>query len=599
MQPVQDQQTRGRFAIQNSPLQGIAKVLQAYLGTKGIGDSNTESMHLGQKYNQGITDALMASQQAREGRPAMPGTPGTPATGPTDNASPMASTPGTPGTPAMSGNDAVANALLIQHPVTRGLGMEMAKKQLELKMFQDALSRHQGGGAVNPAGSGTVLAPGMAGAQGGGGISSSPMGVPLDLSIASDVSGVGKSYLENLAKENAPIAVREGDIARMGPDGQMHSIFANPKGGIAIQRGSNGQPTSASMIPGYVEAQAQSAGAEARAKVEQTAPFDTVTSELAGGGTVNRFKPAIPGFPTTPTPPQGLPAQAQAQPAPAIPAQQPQATSTGAPQMAPAQGVWKTIPKRQVPQGFGQSTFNKTMATEQAQAASKLSTDLGVAATTANQRKALNDQSLELVDKADTGPLAIQQADIKSWIVKYIPGVKESDFANTPSATQELQKDLVNAATQKAKQQFGSRITQSEVMLMLKRGAPNVDMTKAAIKYLIQTDSAQAQYQIEQADHLGEYISRGGDPQRFEGWHAKSFPMTDYLQKAGLGPRGKIVTPDMPKGPPESIDPISGAIRKPAAMPGQGQTPQMGIAPQGIEPRVWEVMTPEERALWK
>lgn len=145
----------------------------------------------------------------------------------------------------------------------------------------------------------------------------------------------------------------------------------------------------------------------------------------------------------------------------------------------------------------------------------------------------MNNQTLDLVNKSDTGPLAAKQADVKNWLNKYA-NIPESDFANTPSATIALQKDLVNAATQKAKQQFGSRITQSEVQLMLTRGAPNVDMTKAAIKYLVESDNAGLNYQKKQADDLGRYVSMGGDPHRFEAWYAKSFPMSEAVSQVHL-----------------------------------------------------------------
>ena len=69
-------------------------------------------------------------------------------------------------------------------------------------------------------------------------------------------------------------------------------------------------------------------------------------------------------------------------------------------------------------------------------------------------------------------------------------------------------------------------MTQSEVMLMLSKGAPNIDMTKAAMKYLVDTDNAGAKYQIQQSGDLGKYLSSGGDPMRFESWYSTKFPMT-------------------------------------------------------------------------
>lgn len=186
------------------------------------------------------------------------------------------------------------------------------------------------------------------------------------------------------------------------------------------------------------------------------------------------------------------------------------------------------MPKLETPQGVGQSTYQHTVQTQQGQTAHALSEKFGTLAASANDRRALGMQALGLIDSADTGPGAARIADIKNLLVSRF-GVPESSFANTPSATISLQKDLLNAATQKAKQQFGARMTQSEVMLMLSKGAPNVDMTKAAMKYLITSDLATADYQIKQANDLGRYLSQGGDPMRFEGWYTQAFPLSGAL----------------------------------------------------------------------
>lgn len=74
---------------------------------------------------------------------------------------------------------------------------------------------------------------------------------------------------------------------------------------------------------------------------------------------------------------------------------------------------------------------------------------------------------------------------------------------------------------------------------MLSRGSPNVDMPKAAIKYLVDSDNAGLNYQKKQSTDLGRYLSNGGDPYQFEGWYAKSFPLSAETSKVHL--------PDSPK----------------------------------------------------
>jgi len=190
------------------------------------------------------------------------------------------------------------------------------------------------------------------------------------------------------------------------------------------------------------------------------------------------------------------------------------------------------MPMRQIPQGMGQTTYDKSTAEKQGSESAALTTKYGGLADSANQRIAVNTQALGLVDKATTGPLAAKITDVQNMLVSRF-GIPESDFKT--SDTIALQKDLVNAATAKAKQQFGSRITQSEVNLMLTRGAPNVDMTKASIKYLLSSDIAQSQYQIQQANDLGKYLTKGGDPLRFEGWYTSNFPMSKAVGAVHMG----------------------------------------------------------------
>jgi hypothetical protein len=209
---------------------------------------------------------------------------------------------------------------------------------------------------------------------------------------------------------------------------------------------------------------------------------------------------------------------------PKAPPQTAQVTVTQPPKQD-QQDPWASIPMRYQPQGMGQSTFDKERSQYDAKASYELAQKYGQNADLANQRKALNQQALDIVDQADTGLGATKIADVKNILVSRFPDFfKESDFANTPSATIELNKDLINSAVQRAKQMYGSRMTQSEAMLQIQRAAPSTEMTKSALKFLLQSDNTMADYQMAQADAFGQYISRGGDPNRFEGWYAQHFP---------------------------------------------------------------------------
>jgi hypothetical protein len=275
----------------------------------------------------------------------------------------------------------------------------------------------------------------------------------------------------------------------------------------------------AQNIPGFISSQSE----QERLKTGIGAGYQVHQMTDAAGRVIPTFGINLQGFPGAP----GMQPSQTMGPVQAPPSPRPFASPGAQPQPNPAD-PWSTMPKLEMPTGLGQTTYQKGIAEQQSATAGKLTTKYGEISEQASQRKAFNDQALSLVDQADTGPKAVAIADVKNWLVSRFH-VPESHFENTPSATTALQKDLVNAATQKAKQQFGSRITQSEVQLMLTRASPNVDMTKAAMRYLIQSDNAQLDYQIGQGAGLEKYLKSGGDPLHFETWYAKTFPMTNTV----------------------------------------------------------------------
>ena len=336
---------------------------------------------------------------------------------------------------------------------------------------------------------------------------------------------------QNLYQRAKPISTRYG-IYVPNPNDPAQALLAGgmmPQNALNLTPGPNG-PTVA-PIPGQADTIKQIVNAQQAGK----APYDIKMIPTASGAVVPMSVAQLAGEARKPPVPS---AAAEIPPEVAAAAARGPFEATQAPG-GPVQFRQQTadpfadIPKRYQPQGLGQTTFDKEMASKQAESASALATKLGTEADAANQRIALNTQASKLVDQADTGPKAATLGDVKNWLVSRV-GIPESAFKNTPSATIALQKDLLNAATQRAKQQFGSRITQSEVMLMLTRGSPNVDMTKASIKYLIDSDTALQQYQIKQANDFGTYLQRGGDPMRFESWYASKFPATTALGQVHL-----------------------------------------------------------------
>jgi len=65
MQPLETNQTAGGYVIPVSPFQGLAKMLQAYSGRKGIDAANEAERGLAGRRNQALADALSSMPQAR------------------------------------------------------------------------------------------------------------------------------------------------------------------------------------------------------------------------------------------------------------------------------------------------------------------------------------------------------------------------------------------------------------------------------------------------------------------------------------------------------------------------------------------------------
>lgn len=326
----------------------------------------------------------------------------------------------------------------------------------------------------------------------------------------------------------SPQNMRPGSTIYVG----QNPIATAPTESGQVIKWVNGQPVMSTM-EGSVKSNAAITSSKITAEESARAPWTVVEVQQSDGSTVPTFKSNIPGAPGLAPLNLNAPDEATAQawarqlqgkPFNITVGDKPFNGGATAPAVSPsAPTPWDTIPKMPTPKGIGQTTYNKAMQGKYAEVGTELSKKYGELAESAAQRNALTDQALGLVDKADTGTMAASLSDVKNLLTSRF-GIPESSFENTPSATIALNKDLTNAATQKAKQQFGSRITQSEVNLMLQRASPGVDMPKAAIKYLLQSDKEIGAYNIRQANDLGKYLENGGDPNRFEGWYAKTFP---------------------------------------------------------------------------
>lgn len=346
-------------------------------------------------------------------------------------------------------------------------------------------------------------------------------GVPMSVWAAADPTGM--AYLKQLAEDNKPIALRQGDLTQKQPDGSYKSVFQQPQSvpGVLPNRDASGQVTSFRQGPGFAEAASNIEAAKTGATEAAKAPYSFQTVEKAGGAKVPASTAQLMGLPNqlqsaglpfvSPPPPQSGPRVAQ------VTVTQPSKQAQAVPD-----DPWATVPKVNTPQGLGQSTYGAALDKQRADKVTKLSDQFGAEADVAGQRIAQNNQALDLVDNADTGWLANHWSEYRGILGTL--GVKSA--ADKAATDQALGKDLIGTALTKGKQLFGSRFTQSEVGIMLSRASPSPEMQKAAIKFLLQTDNAGQQYNIQRGNDFGKYLNETGDPMQFSNWYAQRFPLT-------------------------------------------------------------------------
>ena len=101
--------------------------------------------------------------------------------------------------------------------------------------------------------------------------------------LAQDPSG--KTYLAQLAKDNEPKILREGDLVGRRPDGSYTSLYQQPKlpPGVMPQRDSSGQVKGAYALPGFNDANSGIKAAETSATEAAKAPYDIKMITLADG----------------------------------------------------------------------------------------------------------------------------------------------------------------------------------------------------------------------------------------------------------------------------------------------------------------------------
>lgn len=528
MEPIQNQMSGG-WAVPISPFQGLSKLANSYVGGMISKKSIQDQRDLSTKA-QGDYQKILAQGLAQ----------------------------------MKSGDYEGAMGTLMSHPQTAQMA-QMPMGRLQNNMNLEMMAKLLRGDGVPGApgmqgpqpGEGTVLAPGQQGMPQGG----MPQGQALPPGSQNILYG-STLGLPGLAKigENqfeASKANRYSTHSGLVIDNWTGSIVGSaphvPEGGMARVEG--GKVTGVDPLPGASNVGPAYAGDRERA-IQQNTIRNVQTQDrgevpmwgnsIPYGGQAPAAPPASPGSigPKAPIPQPPMnagprpPVVGGPQPQPSI---QPQPLAPQGPQTfkQPIADPWQSMPKFKQPSGIGTgSVLSKGMQENQVKARGTLATDYGTAADQASQRMAFNNQALDLVDKADIGPGSDFMTKAKSFMVERLH-IPESDFENNPAANIALNKDLTQSAIQQGKAMFGSRFTQSEVGIMLTKAAPSATQTRTAMKFLLQTDNARSQYEVQRANDFSKFVQQGGDATQFKAWYDKTFPMTNYTSSVELSANPK------------------------------------------------------------
>jgi hypothetical protein len=213
--------------------QGLAKLAEAWASGKQEKAADTEQRELAAKAQNDYRNMLTAGMSKLQGTPVSEDASGnvTPAQGP----DPMG-----------------AMAAFGSHPMGQQF-LPMAMQEVQRQRLAEALRGPQstpaapGGNTqlAGPATPGTLPAAPQGQPSGAGGPAG---GIPMAAWLAQDPSG--KTYLEQLAKDRAPINVRPGGTVYIPGQGAQYTA---PQGGIVTSQGPSGP--NASLMPGYSAAQ--------------------------------------------------------------------------------------------------------------------------------------------------------------------------------------------------------------------------------------------------------------------------------------------------------------------------------------------------------
>lgn len=167
--------------------------------------------------------------------------------------------------------------------------------------------------------------------------------------------------------------------------------------------------------------------------------------------------------------------------------------------------------------GVSQTPFNQALDKDEAGRVSKMTEDIYDKGTHAIDKIAQNNKLIELLPQVTTGPLNKQITMIKNLANSV--GVDIGD----PAPNQEFEKYAIQGALATAKQIYGARITNQDVMTQIASN-PGATMAEKAAYQMLKYDNEIQQRHLQKMTALAEYRRGGGDPREFQVYFAQKYP---------------------------------------------------------------------------
>lgn len=328
-------------------------------------------------------------------------------------------------------------------------------------------------------------------------------------------------------KQNA-MELRSGGMVRL-PNGQMIRAPNLPPG-YEPEFDAQGNLVGTHPSPGLIQGEAQREAAVTGAKEANTPRM------IPQGGGVETL-----GYP--PTPPalrtQSPKGKYFGGPPPTSPMPQaPPSSRAAPPQGQGPQGLWSSIPKLPIPNTPGSTTdaFHQKLLTDAAAKHEELVNKYGSEADLADARIAFNREALAVLNGAETGPLSDELTKLRAKAMElgvpasWIPG------ADSVGDTQLLKKFALRNPLLNLKPTFGGRPAASEFNVLKEEASPSPTMLKSVFARLVKLDNQQAEYTKQRAEDYGTYVSKGGDPMRYESWYSTRKPLASFFAQKNTPP---------------------------------------------------------------